>query len=212
MDGGGAYAAAVVVEPSPIVPGPQLAAGPSTMLELGAALGADVWWLEQLFAVAGAWVPTTEEATVRAHLAELSRVAGDHAVALRAHLPRPAPVDPDGWVRPPAPEAEVLVAEWRDLCAGAPARLATLHRVLVARLVVAWAAPTGPSARGAARAVGHARTDLAAVRDEGEALLHALMAADRSAVGAAATAVAEVEQRVAGLGGLRPLGPPQLPG
>ena len=204
------YAAAVAADPPPSVPGPALAAGPTTMLELGAALGADVWWLEQLFAVAGSWVPDTAEAGVRAHLGELSRVAGDHATALRAHLPRPAPVDPARWVRPPGPGAEAVVAQVSGLVGSAP-RLAVVHRVLVTRLAVAWTAPQGPSAAGPARALRHARTDLADLRDTGEALLHGLLAADPGGVGVAASAVGDVESALVAGGGLRPPAPAEPP-
>jgi hypothetical protein len=180
------------------------------MLELGAALGADVWWLEQLFAVAGAWVPATAEAGVRAHLAELSRVAGDHAAALRSLLPRPAPVDPARWVQAPGPAAEPLVAQLSGLV-GSGSRLAAAHRVLVTRLLVAWAAPAGPSAAGPARALRHARTDLAELRDAGEALLHGLLAADPAQVQAAAAAVGAVESALVAGGGLHPPTPSAPP-
>lgn len=46
------------------VPGPVAAPGPGTMLALGAHLGAEVWWCDQVFSLAGAWVPTTAEVTV----------------------------------------------------------------------------------------------------------------------------------------------------
>lgn len=200
----------MAADPPPSVPGPALTAGPTTMLELGAALGADVWWLEQLFAVAGTWVPDTAEAGVRVHLAELSRVAGDHATALRALLPRPAPVDPARWVQPPGPGAEALVAEVSGLVGSGP-RLAVTHRVLVTRLLVSWAAPAGPSATGPARALRHARTDLAELRDTGEALLQGLLAADPAQVGAAASAVGDVEAALVAGGGLHPPAPSDPP-
>lgn len=199
----------MAADPTPPTPGPAVPAGPQTMLELGAALGADVWWLEQLFTVAGGWVVSTPEAGVRTHLAELSRVAGDHAVALRGLLPRPAPVDPAGWVRPPSAAAAALPADLAALD-GAAVRLAVAHRVVVTRLVTVWAAPLGLSATGVARGVRHARTDLAELRDQGEALLHALFAADPGLVTPTAEAVAGVEAVVAA-GGTRPSDPPALP-
>lgn len=180
------------------------------MLELGAALGADVWWLEQVFAVAGGWVTSTPEAGVRTHLAELSRVAGDHAVALRSLLPRPAPVDPAGWVVAPSELAPGVVADVAALDASA-ARLAVVHRVLVTRLVTAWAVPAAPSAAGIGRAWRHARTDLAELRDEGEALLHALFAAAPAAVTGTGEVVASIEAALVEAGGLRPTERPSLP-
>jgi hypothetical protein len=175
------------------------------MLELGAALGADVWWLEQLFALAGGWVADTREAAVRIHLAELSRVAGDHALALRGLLPRPAPVDPAAWVAPPSAEAEALATRLGDE-ADPAARLAVLHRVLLPRLLGAWAAPVGPSGVGSARAVRHARVDLAELRDQGEGLLHALLV-DGPTVGVAHDAARRLEEALVGAGGLRPRPP-----
>jgi hypothetical protein len=77
---------------------------------------------------------------------------------------------------------------------------------------VAWGALSGPSAAGARRALRHARHDLGELRDEGEALLHALMAADVAAVEAAAHAVHDLEARVVALGGLRPAEGSGLPG
>lgn len=201
----------VAADPPPPVPGPVLPAGPATMLELGAALGADVWWLEQIFAVAGGWVARTPEAAVRVHLAELSRVAGDHAQALRSLLPRPAPVDPAAWIAPPWPAAGEVLAAGDDTSG---ARLAVVHRVVVARLLAVWARPLGPSAAGVARALRHARTDLAELRDEGEGLLHALMAGDeRHGAGVHGAAAAAEVTLVAG-GGLRPRPPvaPPAPG
>lgn len=199
----------VAADPPPPVPGPVLAAGPATMLELGAALGADVWWCEQLFAVAGGWVATTPEAAVRVHLAELSRVAGDHAQALRGLLPRPAPVDPAAWIAPPTPTAgEVLVAGG-DTSA---TRLAVVHRVLLAHLLAAWARPPGASAAGVARALRHARTDLVELRDEGEALLQALMAGDERHLGEAHGAARAAEAVLVSGGGLRPSPPAAPPG
>jgi hypothetical protein len=185
-------------------------AGPSTMLELGAALGADVWWCEQLFAVTGGWVPTTPEAGVRTHLAELSRVAGDHADALRRLLPRPAPVDPAAWIAPPADAATSLVSTMAGI-SGSAERLAVAHRVVVTRLVVAWSAPLGASAVGAARSVRHARTDLAELRDAGEALLHALLAADPALVAPVSGAVERAETGLVAAGGLRPSPPVHPP-
>jgi hypothetical protein len=183
------------------------------MLELGASLGADVWWLEQIFAVVGGWVPSTPEAGVRTHLAELSRVAGDHADALRRLLPRPAPVDPTAWIAPPSGAAATLVAELADVEAS-PGRLAVVHRVLVTRLVAAWSiwsAAPGPSAVGVARAVRHARTDLAELRDAGEALIGALMAADPGVIAPVAAVVGRVEADLVAAGGLHPEAPSAPP-
>ncbi len=199
----------MAADPTPPTPGPVVPAGPQRMLDLGGALGADIWWLEQLFAVAGGWVASTPEAGVRTHLAELSRVAGDHAVALRGVLPRPAPVDPAGWVRPPSDRAARIPSDLAA-CAASATRLVVAHRVVVTRLVTAWAIPLGPSAVGVARAVRHARTDLADLRDEGEALLHVLFGADPDLVVPTAVAAAEVEAVVAAAGA-RPAGPSALP-
>jgi hypothetical protein len=177
------------------------------MLELGAALGADVWWLEQVFATAGGWVTSTPEAAVRAHLAELSRVAGDHAQALRGLLPRPAPVDPEAWVAPPAPQAEGLLASLPAPLA--IAGLAMLHRVVIPRLLAGWDAPMGPSADGVARALRHARTDLAELRDQGDALLLALLVDGRT-VGFAHAAALVLEEEIV-VTGMRPRTPDAPP-
>ncbi|QYG94677.1 hypothetical protein HC251_21060 [Iamia sp. SCSIO 61187] len=198
----------MAADPPPSEPGPAVAAGPATMLELGAALGADVWWLEQVFALAGAWVADTREAAVRVHLAELSRVAGDHALALRGLLPRPAPVDPAAWVAPPTGGAADIVASL-GVAGAAESRLALLHRVLLPRLLASWGAPMGPSADGAARAVRHARTDLAELRDQGEGLLQALLV-DRRTVGVAHAAALQLEEELVTSGGMRPP-PPDIP-
>lgn len=198
-----AYAAAVAADPMPTVPGPDLPAGPRTMLEVGAALGADIWWCEQVFALAGGWVATTPEAAVRVHLAELSRVAGDHARALRAELPRPAPVDPAAWVVPPSPEATAAVGQLVTERATA-ARLAVLHRVVLPRLLGAWTRPSSPSAAGSARPIRHARTDLAELRTEGEDLLHALVAQGGDHLEQAHDAAREAERRLALPGAMRP--------
>lgn len=197
------------VDPLPTVPGPVVPPGPATMLELGAAIGADVWWCEQVFALAGGWVESTADAAVRAHLAELSRVAGDHAVALRGVLPRPAPVDPAAWVGPPSAAAAELAAGLGDV-ADAASRLASLHRVLLPRLLAGWGAPMGPSADGAVRVVRHARIDLAELRDHGEALLQALMADGRT-VELAHAAALRVEERLVASGGMRPPAPDAPP-
>jgi hypothetical protein len=179
------------------------------MLELGAALGADVWWLEQLFAVTGGWVGSTPEAGVRTHLAELSRVAGDHADALRRLLPRPAPVDTAAWIVPPSEAADEVV----DVLARAVApesRLAVVHRVLLPRLLAGWAAPMGPSADGVRRAVRHARTDLGEMRVRGDALLVALLVGDH-AIGLAHDAARQLERELVSAGGMRPPPPVHPP-
>lgn len=200
----------MAADPSPPVPGPVLPAGPATMLELGAALGADVWWCEQLFAVAGGWVETTAEVAVRIHLAELSRVAGDHAQALRGLLPRPAPVDPAAWVAAPSPAASAVVDDLAGT-SGTAARLAVVHRVVLPRLLAAWARPPTASAIGVARAVRHALTDLGELRDEGEALLHALMAGAAGAIEEAHAAALHAETRLAAPGAMHPPPPPAPP-
>jgi len=184
------------------------------MLELGAALGAGTWWCEQLFAVAGAWVPSTDEAAIRRHLAELSRVLGDHALALRRHLPRPTGVDPVSWVAPPSRAAEGVV-----LALAAPdrscARLAGVHRVLVPRLLVAWSAHVRGAAvadRGVARTLGHAHHDLLDLWHEGEGLLQALVDADPARASTAGAASARLEADLARSGGIFPGSPAALPG
>jgi hypothetical protein len=197
----------VAADPLPTVPGPELPTGPATMLALGAALGADVWWLEQIFATAGGWVTSTPEAAVRAHLAELSRVAGDHAQALRGLLPRPAPVDPEAWVAPPSRQADGLLTSLPAPVA--IAGLAMLHRVVIPRLLAGWDAPMGPSADGVARALRHARTDLAELRDQGDALLLALLVDGRT-VGFAHAAALMLEEEVVATG-MRPRTPAAPP-
>ncbi|WCO66513.1 hypothetical protein PO878_18610 [Iamia majanohamensis] len=191
------------VTPGPVPPGP-----PRDALALGAALGAGAWWCDQVFAVAGGWVPTTPEAAARIHLAELSRVVGDHGVALRRHLPRPTGTDPEAWVAPPSAGAEEAVAALAGLEA-TPARLAGLHRGLVPRLLVLWDAhrrDPSPADRGVARTVGHAHHDLAALWHDGEALLEAALDADPDLGAALAGAVTAVEGPTARGGGL--VGPP----
>lgn len=180
---------------------------------MGAALGAGAWWCDQVFAVAGGWVPTTPEAAARVHLAELSRVVGDHGVALRRHLPRPTGTDPEAWVVPPSPAAGEAVASLARLD-DTPARLAGLHRALVPRLLVLWDAhrrDPAPADRGVARTLGHAHHDLAALWHDGEALLEAAIDADRDLGAALAGAVTVVEGPIArggGLVGAPPTAPP----
>ncbi|HEX7132665.1 MAG TPA: hypothetical protein VF228_08820 [Iamia sp.] len=193
----------MAADPLPTVPGPALPAAPATMLELGAALGADVWWCEQLFAVAGGWVATTPEGAIRIHGAELSRVAGEHAQVLRALLPRPAPVDPVAWVTPPSDAATDVVAELAEATESS-ARLAVVHRVVLSRLLAGWAPAGGLSVAGPARALRHARADLADLRDEGEALLQALVATDPRHLDAAHAAARRAEGLLVTRGGMRP--------
>ena len=200
-------------DPTPSSPGPALAAAPRSMLALGAALGAGAWWCDQAFTVAGGWVADTPEAAVRGHLAELSRVLGDHGVALRRHLPRPTGTDPEAWVAPPSEAAGDVVGLLVGL-EGSPARLAGLHRVLVPRLLVTWDAQrrtTVPADRGVARTVGHAHHDLVELWHEGEALLQALVAADPPVVDDVHRASGAVEGALVAAGGLvgpTPAGPP----
>lgn len=201
----------MTAEPPPATPGPVVAGPPVGMLDLGALVGATVWWCEQLFTVTGRWVPSTPEAAVRAHLAELSRLLGEHGPSLRLHLPRPAPVDPAEWVRPHAPHAEAVLAALDDVDASV-ARLAGLHRSALPRLVVAASRLVGdpdPSRRALARALGHLRADLASLGGEGEALLQALVvdlaAAER--VGAQVSAVERAWSRSGPVG----VGAPEPP-
>lgn len=195
-------------DPPPAVTGPTPLGPPRSTLALGAALGAGAWWCDQIFATAGGWVPSTPEAAVRAHLAELSRVVGDHGVALRRHLPRPTGTDPEMWVRPPTAPSEAVVALLVGLEA-TPERLAGLHRAVVPRLLVAWdlhRRNPGPSDRGPARTVGHAHHDLLALWHEGEGLLQATTDADPGAAEAADRAGAAVRSALIDAGGLA--GPP----
>lgn len=183
------------------------------MLALGAALGSGAWWCDQLFTVAGGWVPETPEATVRAHLAELSRVVGEHGVALRRHLPRPTGTDPESWVTPPHPGSPGMV-EALVAVDGSTARLASLHRVLVPRLLVAWEAHrTGASQadRGVARTLGHAHDDVAQLWHEGEGLLQAALGADPEGIRAAASASEAVETALVASGGLLASPPDEPP-
>lgn len=194
----------------PASAGPVLPQAPAgQMVEMGAALGAGIWWCEQIFKVAGGWVPTTGEAAVRGHLAELSRVAGDHALALRRHLPRPTGVDPEAWVSAPAPGTAGVVVT----LAGPSrtwARLAGLHRALIPRLLVTWSAHergAAPADRGVARTLGHARRDLLSLWHDGEGLLQALIDAEPARIAAASAAAAAVEGDLARSGGLLPAAP-----
>lgn len=191
-------------EPPSASPGPRRPEPPRTMLALGAALGAGAWWCDQVFAVAGGWVPDAPEASVRGHLAELSRVVGEHGVALRRHLPRPTGTDPESWVTPPSDASTGVVGLLGGLD-GSPARLAGLHRVVVPRLLVAWdrhRRHAGPADRGVARMLGHAHHDLVGLWHEGEGLLQTLVDDDPSALRALHGAARSVEDALVSAGGL----------
>ena len=203
----------MAADPAPPEAGPTPVAVPRGAVEVGAALGGGVWWAERVFEVAGGWAPTAAEAAVRVHLAELSRVVGEHAVALRRHLPRPTGVDPDTWVRGRAGADDVVAAIAAPT--GSPERLAGLHRALLPRLVVAWTAHRDGAAladRGIARSLGHAVADLSAAGVDGEALLQALIGTDPSLARSAATAAGEVEAALVVTGGLLPDPPVRMPG
>ena len=86
-----------------------------------------------------------------------------------------------------------------------------MHRVVLAHLLAAWARPPGASAVGVTRALRHARTDLAELRDEGEALLQALMASDERHLGQAHGAARAAEAALVSGGGLRPPPPASPP-
>lgn len=191
-------------DPSPATAGPTPPEVPRSMLGLGAALGAGTWWCDQVFTVTGGWVPSTPEAAVRVHLAELSRVVGDHGVALRRHLPRPGGTDPQVWVHAPSSSSDEVVARLAAL-GGSPSRLAGLHRVLVPRLLVAWRAQAwdpSPADRGVARTLGHAHRDLRDLWLVGEGLLEACVDADAASAEAAHQASAAVEIGLIASGGL----------
>lgn len=193
-------------DPPPAAPGPVVPGAPRGMLALGARLGAGAWWCDQVFAVAGAWVPTTDEAAVRVHLAELSRVVGDHGLALRRHLPRPSGVDPEAWVVAPSAGASALVSALGD-AEGALSRLAGLHRVVVPGLLGRWRADGGGAAmadRGVARTLGHAHTDLLGLWHDGCALLDVLVAGDPDAARTALTWAVTLEVDLAAGGGTVP--------
>lgn len=176
------------------------------MRAVGSHLGVWVWWCENLFSVTGGWVSTIGEAPARSHVAELSRVLGEAGGALAPHLPRPAPVDPRQWVVPPSPVApEVL----RALDAEATLeRLAGVHRVLVPRLLVAWSAlaavPSPGEGRSLHRTLRHVHDDLVGMWAEGEALLHAHVAATEDGAVRAGTHAAAVEELLVRAGGLVP--------
>lgn len=196
---------AMPADPPLSTPGPAAPSAPTSMLELGAALGSGAWWCDQIFTVAGGWVPVTPEAGVRAHLAELSRVVGGHGVALRRHLPRPTGTDPEDWVAPPLPGSPGVVKALGSI-EGSSARLAGLHRGLVPRLLVAWEAHRRGASladRGVARSLSHAHDDLAELWHEGEGLLQASLGAEQ--IRAAASASEAVETALVASGGL--LGP-----
>ncbi|HXH58247.1 hypothetical protein [Iamia sp.] len=198
-------------DPSPATPGPDRPGAPEGVLALGTALGAGAWWCEQLFAVTGGWVPTTPEAGVRVHLAELSRVLGDHAAALRRHLPRPTGTDPESWVAAPSTGTAGVVAGL-EVAVTSIDRLAGVHRVVVPHLLVAWHAhrrgADPRSDRGVVRTLGHAHADLGELWHDGEGLLEALIGADADAAAAAATTVSAMESTLVTSGGmgLVPLG------
>lgn len=205
----------MAADPPPSSPGPRPAPPPQGALATSAHLGAGVWWCRELFVVAGAWVPSTPEAPARAHLAELSRVVGEVAVELAGHLARPAPVDPEGWVVPPSPSAPEVVAALADPEATLE-RLAGVHRVLVPRLLVAWAgllaAPVEGTGRALGRAVRRARADVGELGEEGEALVQAHVAAEADGPARAAAWTGAVEAALVAARGLVPLGPFTLPG
>lgn len=174
----------MAADPPPAVAEPLVPGTPQGMLEVGAFLGTTIWWAEQLFSVTGAWVPTVPEASVRIHVAELSRVLGGHAVALRADLPRPAPVDPEAWIRPGTPVAGAVVTALSAPTSSLE-RLAGLHRSVLPRLTTAWAlAARGRGdheGRALTRHLRHAAADLAELATDGESLLQALLDADPAA-------------------------------
>lgn len=199
----------MAADPLPATPGPRPGPPPAGAVAVGAHLGATIWWCEELFALIGGWVPTTEEAPARIHLAELSRMFGEVAASLAPHLPRPSPVDPRAWVAPPAPDAAAVM----DLLDG-PAtleRLAGIHRVLVPRLVVSWAGLARASVenigRGLQREIRHTTSDLGGLGLEGEALLQAHVAAVAEGARRAAAHVGAVEAALVALGGLVPVEP-----
>lgn len=203
----------MAADPPPSTPGPRPGVPPSGALALGAHLGASIWWCESLFALTGGWVPSTPEAPARIHLAELSRVLGDQAGALAAHLPRPAPVDPRVWVVPPAPAASGVIVALD--AASTLERLVGVHRVLVPRLLVAWAARLDrcdqEGARALGRTLGHARTDLRHLGEEGEGLVQAQVDAAEGGAGRAAAQAGAVEAELVAAGGLLPLPPNDWP-
>ncbi len=195
----------MAADPPPATPGPDRSGAPQGMLALGAALGAGAWWCEQLFSVTGAWVPTTPEAGVRVHLAELSRVLGDHSGALRRHLPRPTGTDPESWIAPPSTGTAGVVAGLDGATASID-RLAGVHRVVVPRILVAWdghrRAASPASDRGVVRTLGHALSDLSDLWHDGEGLLEALIGADAEAAAGAAATVSAVESTLVTSGGM----------
>lgn len=201
----------MAADPAPSTPAPRPASAPAGALAVGAHLGASVWWCEELFGLTGGWVPDTEEAPARIHLAELSRVMGETAVALAAHLPRPAPVDPRAWVAPPSPSAPEVV---RTLDAGATLeRLAGVHRILVPRLLVAWSSRLRVPGGGRAldRTLRHARSDLRDLGDDGEALVQAHVAVVEDGPRRAAAHTGAVEAVLVAAGGLTPDPPGEWP-
>jgi hypothetical protein len=160
-------------------------------------------------------VPTTDEAAVRVHLAELSRVAGDHALALRRHLPRPTGVDPGAWVVAPSDGAASLVERLGGPGTDRSAvRLCVLHRVVVPRLVATWDADgrdAGVADRGVARTLAHAASDLADLGRDGTRLLDALLRDEPPAGRAALTWAVELEVGLVEGGGALPSAPSELP-
>lgn len=202
----------MAADPPPSTPGPRPVPAPVGALAAGAHLGAYAWWCEELFAVTGGWVPSTVEAPARIHLAELSRLLGELAGELAAHLLRPAAADPRDLVVPPSPEAPAVLA-LVDADATLE-RLGGVHRVLVPRLLVGWSTLAEASSVGTGRALGRsvrrARADLSDLWLEGEALLQAHVASVRGGARRVASHLGEVESALVGAGGLVP--PPPGPG
>ncbi|HYI60718.1 MAG TPA: hypothetical protein VEW93_02820 [Acidimicrobiales bacterium] len=204
----------MVADPPPSSPGPRPAPAPVGAVATSAHLGASLWWCEELFAVVGAWVPSVPEAPARAHLAELSRVLGEVADQLAAHLARPSPIEARAWVVAPSAAAprvvEALAAPEATLD-----RLAGVHRVLVPRLLVAWAAlvaePGEGTGRALVRAVRRARGDVGELGEEGEALVQAHVAVADDGARRAGHHVGVVEGALVAAGGLVPVGPGALP-
>jgi hypothetical protein len=107
--------------------------------EAAQRVGALAWAEQRLFEIVGGWVASTSEPDAKVRFARLSRLHGDHVVALVAVLPDTRDHDPDALVAPPEGPDPMRVldgvdstdARVRALVEGAlPAQIAGLEAFL----------------------------------------------------------------------------------
>jgi len=170
---------------------------------VAARLGAYCWVEQQLFGLLGTWVVEIAEPDVKVLVAEHAEHAAWRALRWFELLPS-APPGADAIVAAPAG----TLATWarvESLAAGPEAtatKVCLAHQVLMPALLVAytahgdWASPVTEAA--ATRVLAMASHDLASDVADGQRLLAALQVAPSTY----AAARAEVEEALAGVGGL----------